>query len=486
MRIFTQLGPGVIRVAESATKISASCKSGRGIPDLGSNRITFLLLTSLFLTLFASNVFAQAELSIGEYAQGVYSGSEPFNTSGTCSAPGDDCNNTDNRIRTADTINYTWSITAQNIPNADPDIHSVILEQTIVPDANAELIFERIPTICLAPPVGPGGSDPASSITENADGSLTLLCNLGTMGNGDQKSFTVSVKPLGSSENDSTFTTEQKVYGLNADGSVVVNDTPYVNPNTYSISAAPTWDLNANMRTLYRYTVANQDVGTGRGTEPGFYLYTSFGIGAAAESAGKGISALSDSFDIDFELQGFSSDGTTPYPFEYKIVHCRPNTTGWSGAVRGIAVGPTHAYYEKSVVNSGSCAVSGDSTSGHTLTINNADTNGSRWPTRTFGNRDLSAGPYYASTMRVLVFVPFSEIERENDTDNSGQIYVKECLNNFDPSNNMGLSNYLQLFHSKRHRWIFMDTFCALSEFKRRGHRTWPFTRNPHSLHKQR
>ena len=114
----------------------------------------------------------------------------------------------DLRVRSADVFSYSWSISASGILVGDPDFESVVLEQTVFPGLNAEVIFNEIPTACLAPPQGPGGTNPLSSITDNADGSVTLLCNLGTMGNGDQKSFTVPVRPLSTSFDGSTFTLE--------------------------------------------------------------------------------------------------------------------------------------------------------------------------------------------------------------------------------------------------------------------------------------
>ncbi len=396
------------------------------------------------LTLFFSAqwVHANGELTLGEYGQGVFSGTAPFNTTGTCTAAGDDCSDTDVRVRTADDMQFSWSIVSQNIPVGAPDMYAVILEQTIFPSTDADIQFSKIPVACLAPPAGAGGTNPLSEIIENSDGSITLMCNLGSMSNGDQKSFSVDVKPLTTSANNSSFTTTQKVYALDANGVQIVSDVPYVNSNTYSISAAPAWDVSTKLQPLYRSTVSTQDVGTGRGPEPGFYMYTAIGIGAVEQTAGKGISALTDSVNFDFDLSAVKSDGVTAFPIEYKIAHCLPNTSGWSKAVHGAKVDQSHIHYDRSVVDSGSCTLAGDGVTGYNITISNMDSLGTRWPTSTYNGTDLTNGPYYAAAYRLAIFVPFSEVEREDTTPLSGQVFVGNCLSNFDPIDTNGNSNF--------------------------------------------
>lgn len=396
------------------------------------------------LTLFFSAhwVYANGELTLGEYGQGVFSGTAPFNTTGTCTAAGDDCSDTDLRVRTADEMQFSWSIVSQNIPVGAPDMYAVILEQTIYPSTDADIQFSKIPVACLAPPAGAGGTDPLSEIIENSDGSITLMCNLGSMSNGDQKSFSVDVKPLATSANNSSFTTTQKVYALDANGVQIVSDVPYINPNTYSISAAPAWDVSTKLRTLHQNGVSTQDVGTGRGPEPGFFMYTAIGISAVKQTAGKGISALTDSVNFDFDLSAVKSDGVTAFPIEYKIVHCFPNTNSYSHAVRGAEVAQSHSFYDRSVVDSGSCTLAGDGVGGYNITINNMDSSGTRWPTRTYNGTDLTNGPYYAAAYRLAIFVPFSEVEREDTAPLSGQVFVGNCLSNFDPIDTNGTSNF--------------------------------------------
>jgi len=386
---------------------------------------------------------AQAQdLSLGPFAQGVYSGSAPFNTTGTCSDPGDDCSDSDDRVRAADLIQFAWSVSASNIAPDEPDIAAVVLEQTITPGATADVVFEEIPVICLPPPLGTGGLNPASEIINNADGSATLRCNLGSFGNGVQKSFSVPVRPLATSSNGATFTTTQKVFGFDAGGNQIVTDTPYNDPATYEISAAPAFDLDATRRAIYKSYVATIDVGNG--PEKGFVSYFTAHIAADADRAGKGIEALSNDFTFTPGISATESDGVTSYPLNYKIIECTPNTSGWGNTVYGSETVQASRPIERKVVDSGSCAIKGDALSGYTLRVTDADTTGSRYPSETANGSSLAAGPYFVAAYRLRVFVPFSEIDREdgNPTNNAGAIQLKTCLSDFDPVSHTGVSNY--------------------------------------------
>lgn len=210
----------------------------------GHKNKCFKALLAFSLLLIGNSVLA-ATLSLGSYIQGAYSGAGPFNVTGTCTDPGDDCGDNDSRIRSADLLQYTWSISASDVAFDEGDIVSVILEQTITPDVNAKVIFDGIPTIYLAAPQGPGGTNPTSSLTDNPDGSITLLCNLGEMGNGDQVSFSVPVRPLAISQNGATFVTEQKVYGFDVDGNLIADEVVSIDNQSYEISASPAFDLMA-------------------------------------------------------------------------------------------------------------------------------------------------------------------------------------------------------------------------------------------------
>jgi len=385
-------------------------------------------LLGLFMLAMPSLASAQS-ISIGPFGPGVTSGTPPFNTTGVCTEPGDD-------------QAHLYSLVVSGIPAGDPDIHAVVFEQTIEPSSGAVVNFEDIPPVCLAPPAGSGGTDPLSSIAQNADGSTTLLCNVGPMGNGDQKSFSLGLRPSTDSVNGSTFTVSVNAYALDASGNEVVGDTLYSDGETYEISAAPAWDLIGDRLDIFDVSVTSRDMGTGRGEEPGYLMYGTIHLGADSNRAGKGISRLTDNFSFDLGLTATASDGVTPYPFEADVTQCIPNEVIWANTVFGSESVRDDRPIEQKVIDSGNCTWTGDPTSGFTMNITDADTSGIRFPTESTNGSSLLTGPFFVVASRVAFFIPFSEIEREDPIANSGALQITMCLNNFDPVDGQNVSNY--------------------------------------------
>ena len=95
----------------------------------------------MLLLLFSSATYANS-LSFGQFNQGVYSGSAPFNSTGTCTDPGDDCADDDLRIRSADIMSYAWSVLVSGIPAESPDFDAVI---PITPvDTDGDGVYDAI------------------------------------------------------------------------------------------------------------------------------------------------------------------------------------------------------------------------------------------------------------------------------------------------------------------------------------------------------
>ncbi len=401
---------------------------------------------SFCLIFFAVAFIAQpafaANLSLGPFDQGVYSGQPPFNTTGNCLNDGDDCGNDDDRVRTADRIDFAWSIVADSISGGGR-IDNVILEQTIVPGTGAVIFFDSIPTICLAPPQGTGGTNPVSTITKNPDGSETLLCNLGDMGNGEQKSFSMGVKPSATSANGSTFTTQQNVYGLDASGATIVPPASYTDPATYTISSTPAFDLYGNAQAIYDGYTTTRNIGNG--PEKGFVFYWTAHVGADEQLAGKGIEALQNSYSFTPGLSATASDGVTPIiNLRHQIFECVRNTSRWQKVVLGSLAVNSTIPDEQKVTDSGRCTISGDANSGYTFTVTDNDTSGERYPTRTTNGTSLDNGPFYVASFRLRVFVPFTEVDLGDGIpgNNQGQLYLTSCLSDFDPTGISGNSNY--------------------------------------------
>jgi len=69
----------------------------------------------------------------------------------------------------------------------------------------------------------------------------------------------------------------------------------------------------------------------------------------------------------------------------------------------------------------------------------------------------LEAGPFYATSHRLQIFVPFSEIERENIAPQSGALNITACVDDFDPVDAQGVSNYVDGLEPGANRALHAD-----------------------------
>jgi len=387
-------------------------------------------------------------VSLGPFDQGVFDGTEPFSAPEDCNLPGQDCGNNDARVRTNDVVQFVWSVTAAGLGNdADNEttngIPNVVVEQILTPSANADIQILDIPVSCLPAPAGTGGSSPKSTITELDDGSIQLVCNLGQMSNGQQRSFSVAVQPLGSSTNDSFFTTTQSVTGLDDDGNVLADQFDWEENREFRISAAPAYDLIGNRVGISRGETVTRDIG--RGLEPGFLFQYTAHVSADSESGARGISQLGESYSFTPGLQAFLSDGETPFDLLYAVTNCEANRFDWPRTVYGDETHNPAVSIERKVPDSGDCTITGDIENGFSLLVTGTDTSGSRFPTETIDGSSLVAGPFFVAAHSLEIFVPTAELDRTDGIpdDNRGQLVVSACLSDFDPIGDGGVSNYL-------------------------------------------
>jgi len=395
----------------------------------------------LFVTCFANNAFA-GTLNLGPFGQGVFTGTEPFNTTDACHEPGDDCGSDDSRVRTADLVQFVWSIAADDFRPGERDFASVVFEQTIQSSAHAEVHFDRIPTVCLAPPAGPGGGRPKSSLINHADGSQTLMCNLGSMGAGSQKSFSVPVRPSANSRNGTSFTSTQLVYALDATNKKITSDAVYSDVNTYSISAAPAFDLMADRREMYQGETTVSDVGNG--PEPGYVVHLSAHIAADATRRGKGVESLTNDVQFQTNITATRKDGVSSLDLPYKILSCQPNTVQSTNTVFGSEDIAGREPLTKKVVDSGDCTFSGNHSNGYNFLLNGIDSRGTRYPDETSAGLSLVNGPFFVAAYEISLFVPFSAIEASDGdlSGNGGAVNITSCFSDFDPVSHSGVSNY--------------------------------------------
>jgi len=282
--------------------------------------------------------------------------------------------------------------------------------------------------------------------------SMRWICctNVGEMVEGGQVSLSFVAQVSGESRHGETFTSTQRVYSNADDGTPNAN--PKVSPELgpYVISARPMFDLSVG--TTARSSIVTLDVGNGNGPEKGYYVYSTMRVSSPQRA---GVEAIQQPFDFHSELtatkQAVDGDDYTSTGFEYYLLACQYNTIGYRGDVYGResygASNLTSYPIERKVIDSGICSGArtdtNDNASPYTMTFDQADLSGNRFPTEGFGNVDLSAGDYYYINMWARYFIPMRVVDNEDgNLDGTGSIYVKNTLKDFDPIGLSGGTNF--------------------------------------------
>jgi uncharacterized repeat protein (TIGR01451 family) len=231
-------------------------------------------LAFLTFTVLASS--SHAVLSLWQSTSSS-SGASPFNTTGTCSAAGDDCNDTDNRIRTFDRAVYQYqAITSSAETNA--------VVRLTLPDTDGRIVWDQSgPTasnncaggVTFADPVLVGG------VTEYR----TLLCSLGSIG-AQLFNYAFNAKTTGIGKNldviahpVATFTSTTVGAPLSQIAAPAAAD--------FVLSATPRWDVNKEETYLGGRVFVP---GSGPAGEDGFIMISR--IGVFARGSRKGLEAL--------------------------------------------------------------------------------------------------------------------------------------------------------------------------------------------------
>ncbi|WP_181389760.1 SdrD B-like domain-containing protein [Leucothrix pacifica] len=428
--------------------------------DWGLRSVGVLLLIAFSHISYATT----PNINFGPLDGGLNDGTEPFgqfqtDASGTplpCSSDTDtdmlgaDCGERNRIVRTQDIVTHLWSISVNggdaSIPVGDPVLTDVVIEQTIHPSAGAVVSFESMPAACRED--AGGGTNPPSSIVENADGSSTLTCNLGAFAEGQGRIFTVGVKPSGYSKNGSSYTSTQRVYSLDSDGNENATKNEYSDDRPIMISAAPAYDLIHSISTTQ--AIRNNNVTTmdvGQGPEKGFVAYMHYRMAAGRQT---GIEQITQpiTFNDVFTATKDSSAGPE-FDLEFHITQCIPNPSGWGTETWGRMNIRTDRPESEHVLDSGDCTYEREdpldpTSTSYKITIDNVDLSGTHYPTKAVGAIDLTAGPYYVMNHRVQVFIPFRSIDMTDGIagNNTGAVYLSSLLKDFDPVSPSGVANF--------------------------------------------
>ncbi len=401
-------------------------------------------------------------------------------------APGEDCHFSDNVVRTNDTVSYGFSVGIGGIDDGE-SMDDVNFTQTITPTADADIEFVAMPNACQtgtapAPPDGNGQPyNPQSSITVNADNSITLVCNLGRLDGPSQTVFLRStVRVQTTSTNNESFTSTTALCEDGAGAAIgcqptetnlpPVDTTILIPDETTWISAQPRFDLAKNKRGPSFGGAWNNpgDPNDPNDDQLGLYYLYYITIEADAAGDGKGQESLSD--PLTFNDIVYVDGTTTPVP-GVELMDFQQNGNAltpclWNTVATNIPFGKpsgTTRTLTNSTADSGTITCS-QAAPGAPININvtGIDTSGSSYPDLAGNNSTALTPPYYVGSYWIRVWYPFESIDRYDpaavcdaadtaagftapfcgEVNGVGDLPVQNCVGEFDPVSANGVSNY--------------------------------------------
>ena len=378
------------------------------------------------------------------------------------SEPGNDSGTTNTRVRSSDIVAFNWTLTAESEDGSLGDsFENAVFEQTITLVDGAVANFAAIPAVCetgskiTALPSGAviaAKIDPPVGTT-----SVTLTCVLGGMGVAPSPSaiiLSTQVQPSAASPNGSSFDTDARFYGVDANGAATAQPVPGPEVPPIDITAAPRYDVE-------KFSNNSTYTGTynipGVGPTFGYMVYYTVQISTDRKvgvEAPKQPITIEESFWGNRTVTGPDGEivGSNIGDLKWYIDLCDQSVGGVGGqlparTVYGRPGRVPDANASNSVRDSGTCAIArtgAPDTGNYTLTFDNIDTSGLSYPTQTAGGQSLAAGPYYVASYRVRVFIPATEIDRMQGAadDGIGELAVFNRIGNFDPEGVSGTSNF--------------------------------------------
>ena len=328
---------------------------------------------------------------------------------------GTDANGTNDVVRVGDITTYNWSVTLNDeIGRPDPPpLDDLIFEQIITPADGANLEVTIDLTQCE-------GTSPSSQVLYDtpASGQITVRCNIGLVqGTGEQIIIEVNVKATLDSPNGSNFSSAQRVYRAldNDPGQVDPQVTPGSDGSPIDpiyITASPKWDI-AKSNSSQSLTARTFN---GVADTPGYDIAYDIRI----QSPSPGSSALAQPISVDDSMTFLKSIAPlSDYTGDFQIVGCAAPDGNYPGAC---------------VFTPGVLSSAGGQEA--QLTFSGIDFSGGQW------NPQIP-GPFLSGYFRVTVFVPMATIDMSDGViDNAGAAYITNQINDFDPLDVTGVSNY--------------------------------------------
>lgn len=326
-------------------------------------------------------------------------GTAPFDAD---NSNGNDQNDSNEFVRTYDTITYQWDYTANN-----GDATNTVLTATLSSDQE----WEAVPAACLSA---------GSGIVINPDNTQTLTCAIGTVSNASTGFIQATARILGQRP-DSTYVGDGDIVTGNASitsDSVTFDPALHTDSDTTEVSATPKSDLRKNAA-----FVVGQRVGQD-GSTPGIVVRYPINV---IIGGGKGSEPLNGDINvIDTVLYDDDNNtATPPVPLtDAELYNWTHPGCGWMGQYPesfygsrpyGRYVPPTgNATYSnatRSVMNSGdwTCtqAAPGDPIN---FNITGANTSGTTTPTRSYNNRAIPANEKYLISGSMEIWIPVQSV----------------------------------------------------------------------------
>lgn len=367
-----------------------------------SGKIVVGLVTATILSLM---VPAHAtELQDFEF-KAAKTGTAPFDAD---NSNGNDQNDTNEFVRTYDTITYQWDYTANN-----GDATNTVLTATISSDQE----WEGVPAACLTA---------GSGIVTNPDNSQTLTCAIGTVPSASTGFIQATAKILGQRP-DNIYVGDGDIVTASASitsDSVTFNPSLHQDSDTTEVSATPKSDLRKNAA-----WVVGQRVGRD-GATPGVVVRYPINV---IIGGGKGSEPLNGDINVTDTVlyDDDNNTATPPVPLTdaeiYNWVH--PGC-GWLGQYSQSFYGsrPYGRYIPntghpasnatQSVMNSGDWTCT-QANPGAPITVNitGANTSGTTTPLLSYNNVAIPADQKYLISGTMEIWIPVQTI-----LDNGGEI----------------------------------------------------------------
>lgn len=393
-------------------------------PDANNVELNELVYPTWSTSIIAANDANDAK---GYKGKSIYTGTESGDANST--TDGFDSSQANDRVRTADVVNFNWSLTA----SAEQDLGSTFdawFEQTINLSSGSLATFGSLSTACIAGKstiTAYDASGKASNLSPRQDPpvgtvKVVLLCNVGKFGGStSQKLIDSQIFVSANSINGSTFTTDARSFGFNETAQTTARPDGPRSFGPFAVTSAPRYDIEKQRPWVWRSPTTRSINGV---DTIGYDLAYNISI---TTDRPKGLEAFKQPLTFEDSMWAKSGDtaNTLDPSSKWYITSCSADDGGSVGpgnsTVHGKIGGGTQTVgvkstIENSVRDSGVCSFTREAsvnpdTGNYLMTLSGIDNSGASYPTKTIGGQNTPTGKYYIASYNVRAFVPLSAVD---------------------------------------------------------------------------